>query len=107
MPRAKVKSAPNTLNPKLVEAQLVRDEQERKDAKTKAAYQKIKDEPAIKDLVEKLTSFAQLHSVNARNGVGKSVEGGVIHLSAEGRLSELDKAAGQMEILNYLQRQIS
>lgn len=45
-------------------------EREDKAVQTKAEYQKIKDEPALVDILEKAKSFAAYHAKLAEDGVG-------------------------------------
>lgn len=73
-----------------------------------AEYLKIAKTPAFQDLLSKVKSFGDYHLKIAKDGVGlKDVSEGrqeIIKLSHEERVSELDKAAGIEEILDYLTR---
>lgn len=82
---------------------------------TKAAYQSIKDHPAFLDLVEKAKTFVAYHQKIAQDGVGArptgyklqdgSQETETYYLTAEKRVNELERAAGQQELIDYLERQ--
>lgn len=84
---------------------------------TKAAYNAIKGKPAFKDILEKAKTFAAYHTKLAQDGVGYRNTGGVLtngqpeqeiyYYTAEKRVSELDKAAGILELVDYIERQIA
>lgn len=77
----------------------------------KAEYQKIKGTPGMVDLVASVQSMSALHTRVAKDGVGykKNPDGSAdeVKLTSEERLRELDRAAGQDEILDMLERQFS
>lgn len=68
-----------------------------------AEYLKIAKTPAFQDLLSKVKSFSELHVRVAKDGVGRR-EQQIVKLNPEERVSELDKAAGIEEILDYLER---
>lgn len=71
-----------------------------------AEYLKLKDSPVLSDLLEKARSFAAYHTTIARDGVGADGEGNTIYLEPHKRVSELDKAAGIQEIIDYIGRMV-
>ncbi len=72
----------------------------------KAEYWKIKDSIAFKDLLSKVKSFIELHKEVATAAVGSNGKE-IIQLTQDQRMTELDKAAGQIEILDYLNRKLT
>lgn len=94
-------------------------QREAREKQLKADYRKIKDEPAFVDLVAKIRSFAEYHTKIAKDGVGfenKVIgqhEGApiqeqvVVKLTHEQRVTDLDKAAGIEEILDYVTRKVT
>lgn len=80
----------------------------------KAEYFKLKDSPAVEDLLKKLRGFIDYHTQIAKDGVAyESVPDGsggttlkTVRVTPEERLSHLDKSAGLGEILDYFNRQL-
>lgn len=82
----------------------------------KAAYQAEKDGPVIADLILKAKTFINYHQNLAQNAQGARKTGYMLEnkqpevenyfLGSEERLSNLDKAAGIQELLDYIERQI-
>lgn len=108
--------------PALTERQIKQQEREQKtkdrvnaEKALKAEYHKIAKSPALLDLLAKVKSFADYHTKVAKDGVGfqesRDDEGAlqqmVIRLEPAQRLTELDKAAGIQEIIDYLDRKIT
>lgn len=95
-----------------------KSEDRRADAQlTKAAYLKEKDSIVLQDVLEKAQSFAKYHTKMAQDGVGvrqtgHKLEDGqpdmeTVYYSNEKRVSELDKAAGILELVDYIERQLT
>ena len=89
-----------------------RKDKERADAISliKTSYLIEQQNPVILDILAKAKSFAEYHMRIAKDGVGyKIIEKGeepeIYHLTSEKRVSELDKAAGISELLDYIERQ--
>ncbi len=72
----------------------------------KAEYWKIKDTLAFQDLLSKVKAFIELHKEVAVTAIGSDGEK-IIRLDQDQRVAELDKAAGQTEILDYLYRKLT
>lgn len=77
---------------------------------TKAHYLAEQGSPVILDILAKAKSFAAYHTRIAQDGVGyrspsASAEPEVYHLTNEKRVSELDRAAGILELVEYIERQ--
>lgn len=85
-------------------------------AHLKAAYQANKDGLVIKDILEKARKFANYHTKLAQDGVGfrntgakltdGSAEQEIYYFTNEKRVSELDKSAGLLELVDYIERQL-
>lgn len=83
----------------------------------KGVYRAAKDSQLIKDLLSKLELFKDLHMGVARDGVGArktgyKLENGQeevenIFLTNNKRVSELDRAAGIQQVIDYIERQIA
>ena len=79
------------------------------------SYQKIKDEPAFKDLLKNVNDFARYHVKLAQDGVGfkygKDGDGKPVTtevaFTPEQRTGHLDKAAGQQEIIDFVERKLA
>ena len=94
-----------------------RKSQERSEALalTKAQYLVEEQNPVILDIIGKAKSFAAYHTKMAQDGVGYRNTGHVLKngmpeqelyfFTSEKRVSELDKAAGILELLDYIERQ--
>ena len=76
----------------------------------KAAYVSDKDSLVLKDILEKIKQFAAYHTKVAQDGVGNrrvaKDQYDTVDLLPDKRLSEMDKAAGQLEIIAYIKRQL-
>lgn len=96
-----------------------RKTKERKEdaAGLKAAYLAAKDDTVLKDILTKLKSFAAYHVKMAQDGVGYrstgakledgSPEQELFYFTPEQRVSHLDKSAGQLELIDYIERQLT
>jgi hypothetical protein len=83
----------------------------------KIAYKKASNEEVLEDILGKIKNFINYHTQVARDGVGGKPTGQVdkqnqpiidyVPLSKEERLTHLDKAAGQEEVLNYINRMLA
>lgn len=82
-------------------------QREIKNKETKAKYQRARNHPVIQDIIQHGVMLATMHNANARNRVSAEADGTIIRLSGEDRLAEIDRAAGIMELVNYIQRQIT
>lgn len=84
---------------------------------TKAEYLKEKDNPVVLDILAKAEAFAKYHTKMAQDGVGvrktgHKLENGMdevetIYYTNEKRITELDRAAGLLELVDYIKRQIT
>lgn len=82
----------------------------------RAAYQSEKDGIVLADILSKIRAFANYHTKMAQDGVGArktghKLENGsdemeTVFYDHEKRITELDKAAGQLEVLDYIERQM-
>lgn len=88
--------------------------QERENAQKamKAEYRKIAGIPALVDMSKKLRTLADYHAKLAKDGVGyeKNADGSpgqMVRMSPDQRLTELDKAAGLEEMVDYLTRMLT
>jgi hypothetical protein len=82
----------------------------------KAQYLQESDSPVLQDILAKARSFADYHTKLARDGVGYrntgarledgSVEQELFFFDPAKRVSELDKAAGILELVDYVERQL-
>lgn len=77
---------------------------------TKAQYLAEQNSPVVMDILVKAKSFAAYHTRIAQDGVGyksneKGAEPEIYHLTNEKRVSELDRAAGILEMVEYIERQ--
>lgn len=82
----------------------------------RAAYQADRDGLIVKDILAKAKAFAAYHTKVAQDGVGARktgfrLENGQeevenIYFTNEKRVSELDRAAGLLELVDYIERQI-
>lgn len=85
-------------------------------AYVKAAYQAEREGVVVQDVLAKAKAFAAYHTKVAQDGVGArktgfKLENGQdevenVYFTNEKRVSELDKAAGLMELVDYIERQI-
>jgi hypothetical protein len=83
----------------------------------KAQYLKEKANPVLVDILTKAKSFASYHTKMAQDGVGARAtndryENGqpvmeTVYYSNEKRISEIDKASGILELVDYIERQIT
>lgn len=95
-----------------------RNTKERKDKiqEVRALYIQNKDNPVLLDILEKARSFSNYHIKIAQDGVGArktgfkledgSAEVENIFLTNNKRVSELDKSAGILELVDYIERQL-
>lgn len=84
-------------------------------ALTKAYYLAEQDNPVILDILTKAKNFAAYHTKMAQDGVGYRNTGHTLKngapeqelyfFTSEKRVSELDKAAGILELVDYIERQ--
>lgn len=82
----------------------------------RAAYQSEKDGIVLTDILSKANAFANYHTKMAQDGVGArktghKLENGTDEMETvfydhEKRITELDKAAGLLELVDYIQRQM-
>jgi len=80
----------------------------------KAEYFKVKESPALQDLMKKLHGFVDYHTKVAKDGIGYEqytnatgdLQQKTVRFTPEERVSHLDKAAGLEEILDYIERQL-
>ena len=72
----------------------------------KAAYQAVADSTVLVDILAKAKVFCTYHTKVAKDGVGYDQKGEVTYLTHEKRVSELDRAAGQQELIDYIERQL-
>jgi len=92
------------------------EERAKKASDIKSAYLAGKDGIVLTDIVKKATTFAEYHVQLAKDGIGYrntgnklsdgSPEQELYYFTPEKRTSELDKAVGIEELLNYIKRQI-
>lgn len=92
---------------------------ERADAigQTKALYQAAESAAVLADILSKTKSFIAYHQKLAQDGVGArktgyKLENGTdevenYNLSKDDRVRELDKAAGQQELVDFIERQMT
>jgi hypothetical protein len=83
----------------------------------KASFKKIKDEPAFQHILLKAREFAGYHSKMAKDGVGYRQTGALdangnpiqetVFFDHNKRVTEMDKAAGIEELIDYVERQIT
>lgn len=81
------------------------------------SFKKIKDEPAFAEIMRMAKGFADYHSKMAKDGVGyrdngnRDISGNpqqeIVYFTNEKRVSEMDKAAGIEEVIDYLVRNTS
>lgn len=104
-------------------AQVRKELHQKKQEERKAAaealhheYQKLKDEPAIADIIRFAKQMAAYHTKMAKDGVGAKNMGvddsgaPIIEdyrLSSEERLSELDQAKGIEQIVSYIEQKLA
>lgn len=72
----------------------------------RAEYLKLRDSPVLADIIAKSKSFASYHTTVARDGVGADKDGNIVYFEPHKRVSELDRAAGNTEISDYILRMI-
>lgn len=85
-------------------------------ALTKATYQAAKESPVLQDILEKAKQFAAYHVKLAQDGVGYRNTGAKLqdgtpeqelyYFDHQKRVTELDKSAGLLELVDYIERQI-
>lgn len=80
-----------------------------------AEYAKIKDEPALADIISKGKEFAAYHLKLAKDGMGARVTGqdergaSVVEdyfLTSDQRIAELDQAKGIEQYVAYIEKQL-
>lgn len=92
-------------------------EKERKEKldQLKAEYAQIKDSLALEDILAKAKQFAGWHLKLAKDGVGSKVVGSndsgqpvteEYYLTQEQRISELDQAKGQEQLIAYIEAKL-
>jgi hypothetical protein len=57
--------------------------------------------------LEKIKLFQNMHLDVARMGVAADKDGQTVHLTGEQKVTHIDKAAGQSEISDYLERMLT
>lgn len=82
----------------------------------KALYMAEAENPVLIDIITKAQSFVKYHTKMAQDGVGVRKTGHVlengtaevetVYYTTEKRVGELDKAAGILELLDYIERQL-
>ena len=72
----------------------------------KAEYLKMKDSPVLQDIIAKANQFANYHIKISRDAVGADADGNIIYFTNEKRVSELDRSAGNLELVDYIDRMI-
>lgn len=82
----------------------------------KANYAKIKDEPALADILAKAKTFAAYHMKIAKDGMGSKQNGFTesgqpiivdYRLTSEERIAHLDQASGQEQLIAYIENKLS
>lgn len=79
---------------------------------TRSQYQAERNNPVVLDILAKAKSLVAAKTRVSQDGIGYRTAAGakepeLIYLTSEKRLSELDKAAGMLEIIDYIERQFS
>lgn len=110
-------------NQAMTRAQQARAEHEAKSAErlndlreVRSSFRQIKDTAAMQNLVKYINTMVSMNEKIARDGVGARKTGYKLEnntdeienvfLSKDERVSKLDRAAGQQDILDYILRQI-
>lgn len=91
------------------------EERKRLMEQRKAEYAKIKDEPALADIIAKGKEFAAYHLKLAKDGMGARITGQdergapVVEdyfLTSDQRIAELDQAKGIEQYVAYIENQL-
>lgn len=91
-------------------------ERAEKSEEMKNLYHKIKDEPALADILAKGKSFAAYHMKLAKDGVGFKVRGqdengkDIVEdyvLTSEQRIAELDQCKGLEQLVGYIEQKLA
>ena len=91
------------------------EERKRQGEQRRAEYAKIKDEPALADIIAKGKEFAAYHLKLAKDGMGARVNGQddkgnpIVEdyfLTSDQRIAELDQAKGIEQYVAYIEKQL-
>lgn len=91
------------------------EERKRMAEQRRAEYAKIKDEPALADIIQKGREFAAYHLKLAKDGMGARVNGQDekgnpnvedYFLTSDQRIAELDQAKGIEQYVAYIEKQL-
>lgn len=91
------------------------EERKRADEQLRAEYAKVKDTPAIADIISKGKEFAAWHLKIAKDGMGTRVAGQddkgkdileTYYLTSEQRIAELDQCKGIEQFVGYIERKL-